>query len=136
MWNCPTCRRVFEKTNQVHTCRTTPLEHHLKNKEIAKKLFETLNSRINANVGSCKIVSIPCCIHLFGRYDFMAVLPKNDRLEIRFALNRVLQSSRLKMSVPLSHKYFKNCIDIRTEEEIDKELIAVLKEAYHLKDET
>lgn len=118
----------------MHTCSKTPLEFHFKNKEAARNLFNTLFDRINTNIGNCKIISIPCCVHLFGTYDFLAVLPKKDKLEIRFALDRVLESNRLRTSVPLSHKHFKNCIDINNEDEIDKELLSWLSEAYHLKD--
>lgn len=133
-WSCPQCSRVFNKTNQVHTCRKTPLEYHFRNKEVARDLFSILVDRINTNVGGCKIISLPCCVHLFGTYEFLAALPKKDRLEVRFALDRVLRSPRLKTSTPLSHKYFKNCIDIGSKEEIDTELVVWLNEAYHLRD--
>jgi len=61
-------------------------------------------------------------------------LPKKDKLEIRLGLNRKLDTSRLKQSVPMSTKDIKNCIDLTTIEEINKELIVWLNEAYHLKD--
>jgi hypothetical protein len=80
------------------------------------------------------LISIPCCIHLFGKYDFLAILPKRDRLEIRFALDRKIDSPMLVQSVPLSSRYTKNCIDIKNREEIDEELIKWLRQAYFLKD--
>jgi hypothetical protein len=88
---------------------------------------------INDTIGICQIISLPCCIHLFGEYDFLAALPKKDRLEIRFALNRKIESVKLKQSVPISQKNFKHCIDIKTIKEIDTELIKWLNESYHLK---
>ncbi|HUW22213.1 MAG TPA: hypothetical protein VMW41_06140 [Candidatus Bathyarchaeia archaeon] len=83
---------------------------------------------------SCHKISIPCCIHLFGNYDFLAALPKKDKLEIRFALDQKLDSPRLKICVPMSAKVFKNCIDLKAIEEINEELIRWLSQAYHLKD--
>jgi hypothetical protein len=134
MWNCSKCDRVFEKTKQPHTCHKFPLEQHFKNKEKAEKLFNLLFQTINTKIGGCQIISLPCCIHLFGSYDFLAALPKKEKLEIRFALNRKLNNPRLKQSVFMSAKAVKNCIDLNTIEEIDKELIDWLSEAYHFKD--
>lgn len=134
MWTCPNCGRIFEKEKQPHSCNKIPLETHFKNKEKAKQLFNLLVKQINEKIGQCQIISIPCCVHLFGKYDFLAALPKKDKLEIRFALNRILDSPRLKQSVPLSSKNYKNCIDLTNEKEIDEELMAWLSQSYHLKD--
>jgi len=133
-WTCSTCGRIFEKANQPHSCHKVPLEQHFKNKDKAKELFDYLVKQINSKIGKCQIISIPCCVHLFGKDDFLAVLPKKDKLEIRFALDRKLDSSRLKQSVQMTAKFFKNCIDIKAREEINEELIGWLNQAYHLKD--
>ncbi len=134
MWICPGCGRIFEKAKQPHSCHKIPLEQHFKNKEKAKEIFDNLVGQINSKIGKCQVISLPCCIHLFGKYDFLAALPKKDRLEIRFALDRKLDTPRLKQVVQLSLKNFKNCIDLMTTKEIDGEIIKWLDEAYHLKD--
>jgi len=133
MWTCPHCGRIFAKAKQSHTCQKIPLEQHFQDKPLAQELFEYLVARLNKDVGSSTVVSIPCCIHLFGQYDFLAALPKKDRLEVRFALNRVLKSARLKQSVPLSQTSYKNCLDIWSLNQIDPELIGWIKESYNLK---
>lgn len=134
MWTCSKCGRIFEKANQPHSCQKVPVEFHFQNKQKAKELFDFLFKVINGEIGKCQIISLPCCVHLFGSHDFLAALPKKDRLEIRFALDRKLDSPRLMQSVPMSANVIKNCIDITTVEEIDKELIKWLSEAYHSKD--
>jgi len=134
MWTCLRCDRIFEKVEQIHSCQKVPLEQHFKNKEKAKELFNHLVKRIEGEIGKCQIISLPCCVHLFGNYDFLATLPKKNKLEIRFSLNRELNSPRLKQSVPVSLKYFKNCIDLLTGDEINEELLEWLNESYHLKD--
>jgi hypothetical protein len=133
MWTCSKCGRVFEKNKQPHSCQKVPLEQHFKNKEKAKELFDYLVEQIDGKIGKCKVISLPCCIHLFGKYDFLAALPKKDRLEIRFNLRRKLDDPRLKQSVPVSTNAIKNCIYITTVGEIDKELIGWITEAYFLK---
>jgi hypothetical protein len=134
MWTCPKCKRVFDKANQPHSCKKVPPEKHFDNKEKSKELFNYLVEQIDTKIGKCKMVSLPCCIHLFGKYDFLAALPKKDRLEIRFELERKLASPRLKVAVPTSAKYYKNCIDITAIDDINEELLGWLTTAYHLKD--
>jgi hypothetical protein len=133
MWSCPKCNRIFQKENQPHSCRSVSLEQHFQNKQKAKKLFDFLVDQINHKIGKCSLISLPCCVHLFGNYDFLAAFPKKDKLEIRFSLDRVLDSPKLIQSVPVSLKYYKNCLDIYKTEEIDDELIKWLTESYHLK---
>src|SRR4030066_698682 len=130
MGTCPKCERTLSRLSQPHSCHKIPLEQHFKNKDKAKELFDYLIQQINTKIGKCQIISIPCCIHLFGNYDFLAALPKKDKLEIRFGLDHKLKSSRLKQSIPVSSKYFKNCINIIKLEEVDKELINWLNQAY------
>jgi hypothetical protein len=133
MWRCSKCDRVFEHTGQMHSCHKVPLAEHFKNKELAEKLFDHLVGQIEEKVGKSQIISLPCCVHLFGKYDFLAALPKRDGLEIRFTLDRKLDTPRLKISVPVSAKAVKNCFDIKTKEEIDMEMLKWLDESYHLK---
>lgn len=133
MWTCLTCGRVFEKKDQPHSCKSVPLEEHFVNKAKAKELFDYLVALINKKTGKTKTISLPCCIHLFGSYDFLAALPKKDGLEIRFSLNR--QLAKAKISVPISAKTYKNCFDIDSKEQFNNEFVDWLSESYHLKDE-
>lgn len=120
MWTCPRCDRIFEKDHQPHSCQKIPLEEHFKNKQSAKELFDFLFKIINEKIGVSQIISLPCCVHLFGHYDFIAILPHKNKLELRF-----LDSQRLK-----------HCLDISTLNDINDELINRLSEAYHLKDKS
>lgn len=130
MWKCPKCGRIFEREGQMHSCNKVPLEEHFKNKDEAKTLFDYLVKIINTEIGHTEIISLPCCIHLFGKYDFIAILPKKYGLEIRFSLDRQLKNPRIIQVVPLSSKSFKNCLKIESTKEIDSELIDWLRESY------
>lgn len=132
MWNCGKCHRIFKKANQPHSCHSVPLEEHFHKKEKAKKLFDLLVSNIEGYIGKVKIISLPCCIHLFGTYDFLAALPKKASLEIRISLDRVVDSPRLVQSVPLSAKSYKNCFEINSESDLDNEFMSWIKESYLL----
>ncbi|MBU0975440.1 MAG: DUF5655 domain-containing protein [Patescibacteria group bacterium] len=134
MWICQKCERIFQKAKQPHSCKKVSLESHFTGKEKSKDLFDFLFKQIEKNIGKCKIISMPCCVHLFGKYDFLAALPKKDKLEIRFALDRKLDSPRLKICVPMSSKVFKNCFEVQSRSEIDKEFLGWIRESYHQKD--
>lgn len=134
MWTCNKCGRIFRKAKQPHSCKKVPLESHFKGKDKAKEIFDYLVKSIEREIGKVKIISIPCCVHLFGNYDFLAALPKKDSLEIRFALDKVIKSPRLKVSVPLSKTTHKNCFDIYKKEKINKELLGWIKTSYQLKE--
>lgn len=133
MWTCLKCGRIFLKTRQPHSCQKIPLDQHFKSKEKAKGLFGLLFKTIDEEIGKCQVISLPCCIHLFGSYDFLAVLPKKDKLEIRFSLDRKLTGPKVKQVVQLSRCSYKNCVDIKSSNDIDKRVIEWLRESYFLK---
>lgn len=134
MWTCTTCGRVFERKNQQHSCKIIPIEQHFKNKDLAKDLFAYLLTQISKEIGEYQIISLPCCIHLFGNYDFLAILPHKDRLEIRFAFEKEIKDTRVIQSVNLSTTLIKICIDIKSKDEIDNQLLQWLNISYLLKD--
>lgn len=133
MWTCPSCHRGFQRNQQIHSCRRVSVDSHFQNKPLAKDIFTHLLDQIHQTIGPCKVVSLPCCIHLFGNYDFLAALPKKDHLEIRFALNHPLHTPKLKVSVPLSSASFKHCFDVYNIQQLDDEFLNWLKESYLLK---
>ena len=133
MWTCPKCKRQFKTTKQPHSHKKISVQKHFKNKEKARKIFDYLVSRIKKDIGECKVVSLPSCIHLFSNYDFLAVFPKKEGLEIRFLLDRKLNSPEVKHSVKVSSKVFKNVFYFNSEKEIDNEFIDWLRESYNLK---
>ncbi len=133
MWTCKSCGRIFDKANQMHSCKKVPIESHFENKELAANLYKQLLKIIESEIGKVKEISLPCCIHLFGNYDFIALLPKKDKLEIRFALDRILKSPRIVQTVPLSATNYKHQLFIASAGEIDEELTEWIKESYDLK---
>jgi hypothetical protein len=132
-WSCPKCHRIFQKENQMHSCKSFPIDQHFKNKEQIEELYNYLFKVVNNKIGKCKVISLSCCIHWFGNYDFIALLPKKDKLEIRFGLDRKIKNSRIFMSFPLSKKSYKNCLYITHKEDVDEELLKWLKDSYMLK---
>jgi hypothetical protein len=130
MWTCQTCKRSFERTNQQHSCKTVSIEEHFSNKPVARNLFDTLVEKVSRTVAPVEPLSLPCCLHLIGKSDFLALLPYKDKLEVRFSLPNGLKSERIVASVPINATHTKYCIDIFNTDEIDTELLEWIKLAH------
>jgi hypothetical protein len=111
-----------------------PIEAHLEPDGASRRLFEALLDAVNTHVGPCEVVSLPCCIHLAATDDFLAVLPKRDRLEIRFTLHRRLHSPRIQACAQTSRYAHKHRVDVSSVEDLDSELLGWLRDAYRGRD--
>jgi hypothetical protein len=133
-WRCPECGRTFPRRSQPHSCKRVPVEARFASKGTARSLFDALRAAVEERVGPCELVSLPCCIHLTSTDDFLAVLPKRDRLEVRFTLHRRIEASRITACTQTSHTAYKHSIDVTELEAIDDELLGWVDEACHLRD--
>lgn len=131
-WKCPKCGREFAKKGQSHSCNIYPLDKHFKGKEdVARPLYNRLKSVIEKNIGPLKVESLPCCIHFVSDHTFAGVYALRDKIRIFFTLDYRLKSSRInKRFTQMSANRYLYTIDIGNEDEIDKELISWLKQAY------
>jgi hypothetical protein len=134
-WRCSTCGRTFARRGQTHSCKRVPIEAHIPHEGAVRSLFDALLDAINTQVGPFEVVSLPCCIHLAGTDDFLAILPKRDRIEIRFTLHHRLHGPRILAGAQTGRESHKHRVDIAAVEEIDAELLGWLRQAYRLRDE-
>jgi hypothetical protein len=130
-WRCPDCGRGFTRVRQSHSCRSVALDEHLRD-EGARALFERLLTIVRADVGACEVVSLPCCIHLAATYDFLAVLPRRDRLEVRFVLPRRLDDPRITHWSQTGAHAYKHAVDVTDPDDLDPTLLGWIREAYQL----
>jgi hypothetical protein len=130
MWRCPDCGRTFRRQAQPHSCRTMNLEDRLPHDHVMRPVFDCLRHRLTSAVGACDVVALPCCIHLVGEHDFVAVLPRRDRLEVRFALPLELDSRRVKRSAQIARSSWKHSVDITADDDVDDELLGWLHQAH------
>jgi hypothetical protein len=99
-----------------------------------RPVFDELLVRVRREIGAVEIVALPCCIHLCGTHDFLAVLPRRSRLEIRFSLRREIESPRITHATRTSSTTWKHSTDVASVRDVDDELIGWLREAYHLQE--
>ncbi len=129
LWACPKCKRKFEKRNQGHSCAVYPVARHLKGKEIGKKLYNALISKMKKETEKFRIESLPCCIHLVSNYTFAGVYVLRDKIRIHFTLDHKLESPRISRFSQIAAKRYMYSIDIKDESELDKELFGWIKQA-------
>jgi hypothetical protein len=110
------------------------LEDHLAQGDAMRPVFDELLLRVRREIGGAEIVGLPCCIHLRGTHDFLAVLPRKAWLEVRFSLRREIRHPRIKQATRTSSSRYKHRTDVATVQDIDDELLDWLREAYHLED--
>lgn len=130
MWQCPKCKREFQKTNQSHSCISFPLAKHFEGKEKAKELFEFLKLQIEETVGPVKIESLPCCIHFVGSYSFGACWVMKDRIRIDFRLDHPIETKREHRTNQISSNRYMYYFDIFDKLEINQELLGWIKDSY------
>lgn len=133
MWQCPKCKREFQKNNQSHSCTNYPLERHFEGKERGKDLFDDLKTKIVKNIGPVKIESLPCCIHFVSSYTFAACWATKTGIKIDFSSQKEIKIKREHKLNHMSANRYLYFIDINNENEINPELIGWLKDSYHLK---
>ena len=135
LWACPKCKRKFRKKHQVHSCRAYPLANHFKGKEMtARPLFNYLKGSIKEDIGNIKVVSLHCCIHFetSSAYAFAGVYALRDRIRVFFTLDHELKNPRIYKFAKMSKNRYLYTIDIRSEDEIDEELLSWLSQAYNM----
>lgn len=129
LWKCPTCGRQFERHNQSHSCKVYPLELHFLRKDTGRALYERLCKEMHKKVGRFKIESLECCIHFVSTFTFAAVKIFKDKIRIDISLSYPIKNLRIKQAVKVSSNRFLYFIDIKSEAEINDELINWIKEA-------
>ncbi len=133
LWTCPKCKRKFERHGQSHSCRVFPLAQHFERKPEGKILYEKLKQAIKNEVGNYKVESLECCIHFVSTFTFAAVKIMKDKIKVGFSLSRKIQNKRITEFTSMSAHRYLYYIDVMKANDIDKELMEWIQEAYDKK---
>ena len=108
-------------------------EDHLKGKDpIVAKIYTRLIKELR-KFGPLKIEPKKTSIHLGNRFGFAGVYSRSDYINLEVHLNYSLKSKRVSKVEQASANRFHHTIKLTSPEEVDKELLGWLKEAYELK---
>lgn len=130
LWRCPKCRRPFANRNQSHSCGHFTVREYLKGKN--PKVI-SLYRRLAAMVRRCDPVILAPTKTLIGfqvKMAFADVMLKKDWLDAYVILARRLEHPRFTRILSLSPRNHIHYFRIRTPQELDREVMQWLREAY------
>ncbi len=130
MWTCQICERKFAKNNQSHFCVTTTIDDLFKDKP--DNLLVAFD-RILVDVfefGEMSIGASKNTVIFTNKKAFLIIRPMSKLLDLKFYFNETLKSAKLH-TTGAHGKYFYHHIRIQDEEDVDHEVISLLKKGYN-----
>lgn len=110
----------------------TEIDHFKGKNPSVLKIYEKLIAVIN-NFGPIKIDPKKTSIHLGNRFGFAGVYTRQDYINLEVHLDHKLKNSRIAKVEQASANRYHHTIKVDSLNDIDKELVAWLKQAYDLK---
>ncbi len=131
-WTCTTCNRTFKRNKQAHSCE----KHEVESLFIDKpaniwELYLNLISQIQ-EFGPMEIHIAKWNVTLRSATTFMTVIPENKHLTITFIRDEALDDFPVYDSYHYSKNRWSNLVKIESLDEIDRQLLSWLREAYLL----
>lgn len=131
-WTCADCGRTFSRNKQAHSCE----KHSIENLFIDKPqhiwhLYQALIDRIK-EIGPLEVHVAKWNITLRASTTFMSINPEKKDLALTIIRDEPLDDFPVHNSFQYSKNRWSNHVKIETEEEIDKQLLTWIKEAYEL----
>lgn len=129
-WICPICNRTFHKASQSHSCELYSVEMHLRGRdENIINAYNKLMSVVNS-FGPLQISPTKHAIIVASRSTFLALKPKKNILDIEFLLSREVNEFPVHKTFRVSKKRVAHFVRVDKSDQIDKQLVSWLKEAF------
>jgi hypothetical protein len=132
MWTCLSCQREFKITHQQHTCKEYSLDLHFgkRNPEV-RASFEALMHAL-PKIGKSVLHSSKTTLSLRNKATFVTLCPEKKQLKLVFALARVADEFPVVRTREFSKNKIAHVIYLDGADQVDEQLIRLLKEAYGL----
>ena len=132
LWKCPKCGRLFANRNQSHFCSRCTLREHLAGKSPrAIALFREF-AKLLKRCGPMRVVPEKTRIAFQVRMSFAAVTLRRDRIVGHVVLARRLENRRFTKIECISPRNHVHSFCFHSSEELDREVLAWLREAYRV----
>ena len=131
-WTCPDCGKRFRNRNQWHSCYTLDLEDHLsKRPDVIRNVIYNLISEIE-QFGPVKLNPVKSSIQVKAGATFLSIKPKKDFVELEFQLGEEIDQFPIHKTIRISCNRVLHFIYIQSEDDINDQLMAWLKDSYLL----
>ncbi len=129
MWKCPKCNRNFKSANQWHSCSTKEIGELFidcsdEQVLIFDKVLQFAEGLPFNSVGAAKHSVV-----FTSQKAWLIFKPMKTEVDLKFYCKEVIPSSRIKKVTNYSNK-FAHHIRIKAEEEVDTEILELLKMGY------
>ena len=117
----------------MHSCLAHSVEDHFEGKDPAlRSMFDCLRRNME-RFGPIRIDAVQSNINLAGKYHFAGVTVLKDRLKVGFLLHRRLEHPRIIRTQKVDSNKYSHFVKLARREDIDKQFLAWMKEAYSLR---
>lgn len=127
---CPACGREFARARS-HVCApAVSFEDYLARRPAGERgIYDAVRDHL---VASGPVIVEPVNVGIFfkGKRNFVEVRPKARWVNVTFALNRALGSSRVSRTIPSKTARTYYAVRVRRPEDVDDELLGWLTESY------
>lgn len=129
VWVCPKCERRFASANQSHYCTDTTIDDLFEGKpddillafdQVLLNVFEFGDISVGASVNTAIFTS---------RRAFLIVRPMSKLLDLKFYYSEPLKSAKLHKVGKMGKKFYHH-IRVSNEDEVDDEVVQLLKKGY------
>jgi Domain of unknown function (DUF5655) len=132
LWKCPKCGRLFANRNQSHFCSHYTLRQHLAGKSPQGIALFREFAKLVKRCGRVRILPEKTRIAFQVRMSFAAVSLRRDRLVGHVVLARRLENTRFTKIEYISPRNHVHSFCFYSREEMDREVLAWLREAYRV----
>ena len=129
MWECPICNRIFKVRNQSHSCVSQDIGRLFENKSDELVLcFDTLLNNVLAWEPNFVGVSTNTIIFT-SKKAWLIIKPMTKELDLKIYYSERIEDIHIQKITPWGKK-FAHHMRIRSENEIDVDLMRLLKMGY------
>lgn len=131
-WTCPECGKSFRNPNQWHSCHILDLGDHLRHKpQKIQALVYDLLAQIET-FGPIELNPVKSAIQVKAGATFLSIKPKSEYIELEFQLGQEIDQFPVHRTVRISRNRALHFMNIDSDEDINDQLIAWLRDSYHL----
>ena len=132
IWICPRCGARLVSRNLWHSCGQFSLESLFANADqhvldLARRYVALLHT-----LGDVQVIPQKTRLVCVARVRFSGLEPRKDGFLASFALHRWLDSPRIVKTVDYGPRWRAHYVSVRSEADLDDELIAWLQEAHDI----
>jgi hypothetical protein len=130
LWRCPRCGERFTTRNQWHSCGSFDLDRlFARSDPLVRRIYDRFVAAAES-FGPVRVIPQKTRIALQVRMRFAALVPRKDALTGHLVLARRHPSARFEKIQTYSPRNHVHVFRLRTEDDLDEELQALVGEAY------